>query len=50
MCKRFYFTTDPLNALSAERLAEQKGIALEVVDPRDLPWIASESIELGPVW
>jgi hypothetical protein len=45
-----YLTTDPLNATSAEALAEQLGVSLQVVEPRDLPRLEDGRIDLVVDW
>jgi hypothetical protein len=45
-----YLTTDPVNAAMAEALAAQHGVDLLVVEPRDLPRLVSERIDLVVDW
>jgi hypothetical protein len=45
-----YLTTDPVNAATAETLAARLGIALQIIEPRDLPWLECEPIDLVVDW
>src|SRR6476620_3268639 len=46
MNKMYYLTQDRLNAATAEELAEQHGLELEVVEPRDVPRLSEGYIIL----
>jgi len=45
-----YLTTDPVNATTAEALAAQHGVDLQIVEPRDLPRLEAERIDLVLDW
>jgi hypothetical protein len=45
-----YFTTDPCNATTAKALAAQHGVDLQIVEPRDLPRLEDEPIDLIVDW
>ena len=45
-----YLTTDPCNAAAAEALAAQHGMDLRIVEPRDLPRLEREPIDLVVDW
>src|SRR5262245_6620199 len=48
--KFYYVTTDPLNAATAEALADKHGLDLEVAEPRDLPRLEREEARLVLDW
>jgi hypothetical protein len=41
-----YLTTDPVNAATLEALAAQDGLEIRVVEPRDLPRLEGQRIDL----
>jgi hypothetical protein len=45
-----YLTTDCVNASTAEALAAHYGLALELVEPRDLPRLERERADLVVDW
>jgi hypothetical protein len=45
-----YITTDPVNATTAEALAAQHGVDFQIVEPRDLPRLEREPIDLVVDW
>jgi len=45
-----YMTTDPVNANTAQALAARHGLDLQVVEPRDLPRLKGERMDLVIDW
>jgi len=45
-----YLTVDPLNAATAEELASDCGLAVELAEPRDLPRLESQNALLILDW
>lgn len=45
-----YLTIDQVNAVTAEALAEQHGVPLELAEPRDLPWLESQKARVILDW
>ena len=45
-----YLTTDPCNATTAEALAAQHGVNLQIVEPRELPRLECEPIDRVVDW
>ena len=48
--KFHYLTIDQVNAVTAEELADEHGVPLELVEPRDLPRLENENTRLIVDW
>jgi len=45
-----YLTTDPCNTTTAEALAAQHGVDFQIVEPREMPRLEREPIDLVVDW